>query len=240
MKKTLVFALIFFVACGPTEEEIQAQVDLAVENALSEYTESNEETSQNNLSQSEMYVEESTTTSSLAISEGPATTIKAITNRISENLELKNGSIYDINWPYLVSIEVSKKNEERDFFGTEYFFDIEVKNIVNVHFLFNSKSKFEQCRIRLDNINRKTTSGTFRTSVNNFCWTEQDLSEEEYKKLEIVEIILNFGQDAITLYPSGSFKAFDSDKEYCCHKYNFEQTILLFSEFFLEKIETTG
>ena len=143
MKKTLVFALIFFVACGPTEEEIQAQVDLAVENALSEYTESNEETSQNNLSQSEMYVEESTTTSSLAISEGPATTIKAITNRISENLELKNGSIYDINWPYLVSIEVSKKNEERDFFGTEYFFDIEVKNIVNVHFLFNSKSKFE-------------------------------------------------------------------------------------------------
>ena len=49
-----------------------------------------------------------------------------------------------------------------------------------------------------------------------------------------------FGQDAITLYPGGSFKAFDSDKEYCCHKYNFEQTILLFSEFFLEKIETTG
>ena len=188
-----------------------------------------------------MYVEESTTTSSIVISEGPATTINAITNRISENLELKNGSIYDVNWPYLISLEVSQKNEEREtnFIGTNYFIDIEVKNIVNIHFLFNSKSKFEQCRIRLDNINRKTISGTFKINVNNFCWIEQDLSEEEYKNLEIVEMILNFGQDSISLYPDGSFKAFDSDKEYCCHKYNFEQTILLFSEYFLEKIETT-
>ena len=37
-QKTLVFALIFFVACGPTEEEIQAQIDEAVEEALKEAT----------------------------------------------------------------------------------------------------------------------------------------------------------------------------------------------------------
>ena len=38
MKKYLIIFLILFIACGPTEDEINAQVDLAVEKALSDAT----------------------------------------------------------------------------------------------------------------------------------------------------------------------------------------------------------
>ena len=40
MKKLLLVFLLTFFACGPSEDEIQAQVDLAVENALIEATSS--------------------------------------------------------------------------------------------------------------------------------------------------------------------------------------------------------
>ena len=36
MKKVLILLLLFIVACGPTEEEIQAQIDEAVEAAVEE------------------------------------------------------------------------------------------------------------------------------------------------------------------------------------------------------------
>lgn len=99
MKKYLIFSLLLIVACGPTEEEIQAQIDEAVEEAVEEV------------------LDEVTTTTTTV----PPTTTTSTT--IPKNLGLKNGEIvgpsitnFEINYE---TISTEQLNNQKDIFTLE-------------------------------------------------------------------------------------------------------------------------
>ena len=131
MKKVLILLLLFIVACGPSEQEIQAQIDEAVETAVEEV------------------LEEVTTTSSSTTTIPPTTTT---TTTFPQSVgfvekEFVGSTIaeFKINYESLTPEEVKNKDDIftiKFYNGTYYsnyiflWFYYEGQKTTNLHFVF--------------------------------------------------------------------------------------------------------
>ena len=112
MKKFLIVTLLIFLSCGPSEEEIQSQIDEAVENALKTTTTSTTSTT-------------STTTTTLAPTTTTSTTTTSTTTTIPKYAETYIGVDDDGNYSgvLLRDFRINNQNVSRNnFFDPNLFY----------------------------------------------------------------------------------------------------------------------
>ena len=100
MKKVLILLLLFIVACGPTEEEIQAQIDEAVEEALQEVSSTSTSITSTSTSTTSTYTSTtSTSTSTTSTSTSTTSTSTSTTSTSTSTTSTTTTTIYVDNEP---------------------------------------------------------------------------------------------------------------------------------------------
>ena len=155
MNKLIIFILSFLVACGPSEEEIQLQIDEAVEEALQEVSTTN--TSTTSTSTSTTSTSTSTTSTSTSTTSTSTSTTSTSTSTTSTTLYVDNEPP---TWP---DKTVTIGNMNPTYFEVQWKPASDNSNVAGYRFYLNNIFKGEYIRkndnnsIFLDGLSPETT-----------------------------------------------------------------------------------
>ena len=152
MKKVLILLLLFIVSCGPSEQEIQSQIDEAVEEALQEVSSTSTSTTTTSTSTSTTSTSTSTTTTSTSTSTTSTSTSTTTTTIYIDNEPPtwpdKTVTIVNLN-PTYFEVQWKAANDNTNVAGYRFYLD----NIFKGEYIRNNDNN----SIFLDGLTAGTT-----------------------------------------------------------------------------------